>query len=128
MELEGASGNGENTQTIEITEPVVSLNVLPSRERAISVSDETLEDQSKVPITIKLTDQDGGAMVFKIRMGTPLRKIMNAFADRKGVESRILRFSYDGERVDPHHTPKMLEMQQMDEIQVFLPAHGGNAA
>lgn len=64
-------------------------------------------------------------MVFKVKKGTPLRKIMSAFAERKGVDAHILRFTYDGTRVDPNQTPKMLEMEQMDEIEVFLPAHGG---
>ena len=130
MQQEGAD-SGDNTQIIDISERAAATSApqqTPNqtvREAPISTPDEPAEDQSKVPITLKLKDQDGGAMVFKVKMGTPLRKIMNAFAERKGVDSRILRFSYDGERVDPHHTPKMLEMQQMEEIQVFLPTHGG---
>lgn len=112
------SNNPINITTTAPTAPIPAVSVAAPIEPP--------EDLSKAPITLKLKDQDGGFMIFKVKMGTPLKKIMSAFAERKGVDCHILRFNYDGQRVDQHHTPKMLEMQQMDEIQVFLPAHGGN--
>lgn len=127
-EQAGANTNPTSNPPSNTTNPINTPTTAPIPEVSVANPIEPAEDLSKAPITLKLKDQDGGFMIFKVKMGTPLRKIMSAFAERKGLDCHILRFSYDGQRVDQNHTPKMLEMQQMDEIQVFLPAHGGHAA
>jgi small ubiquitin-related modifier len=59
-------------------------------------------------------------MFFKVKKGTAMRKIMQAFADRKGVALDVLRFTIDGARVNAEDTPKMLEMEDGDQIDVLL--------
>ena len=58
-------------------------------------------------------------------MTTKLGKIFDAYAARKGLEPNALRFTFDGQRVDRNSTPKMMEMEDNDQIDVFLQQVGG---
>ncbi|KAL3784339.1 hypothetical protein ACHAWO_012182 [Cyclotella atomus] len=52
-------------------------------------------------------------------------KIFNAYTSRKGVDVDALCFLCDGNRIKPEDTPKMLELEGQDMIQVVLHQHGG---
>jgi len=83
------------------------------------------ENAAEAPITLKVRDQSGEEMFFKVKKGTAMKKIMQAFADRKGVSLEVLRFTIDGTRVNAEDTPKMLEMEDGDQIDVLLQQLGG---
>ena len=84
------------------------------------------ENAAEAPITLKVRDQSGEEMFFKVKKGTAMKKIMQAFADRKGVSLEVLRFTIDGTRVNAEDTPKMLEMEDGDQIDVLLQQLGGD--
>ncbi|RYG50944.1 hypothetical protein EON67_04365 [archaeon] len=44
--------------------------------------------------------------VLQIKRSTPMRKVMDAFATRKGVSVDSLRFVFDGVRLTPEQTPE----------------------
>ncbi|KAL7523090.1 hypothetical protein ACHAXR_000022 [Thalassiosira sp. AJA248-18] len=71
-------------------------------------------------ITISL-NQSGEETMFKIKRTTKMSKVFCHFAARKGVETSSLRFLLDGEHIDPDATPKMLELEDNDQIDVFRP-------
>lgn len=54
-----------------------------------------------------------------------MSKIFNAYASRKGVDANSLRFLLDGEIVGPESTPKMLELEDQDQIDAVLEQVGG---
>lgn len=54
-----------------------------------------------------------------------MSKIFGAYASRKGVDTSSLRFLLDGEIVDPNATPKMLELEDQDQIDAVLEQVGG---
>ena len=74
-------------------------------------------------LTVK--DQTGDEMSFKVKKETKLGKIFRAYADSKGVDMASLRFSLDGERLNGENTPKMLELEDGDQIDVSLDMVGG---
>mmetsp|Transcript_6484 Transcript_6484/g.6630 ORF Transcript_6484/g.6630 Transcript_6484/m.6630 type:complete len:183 (+) Transcript_6484:63-611(+) len=76
-------------------------------------------------ITLRVKDQTGDEMFFKVKKGTKMQKIMDAFAGRKGITATSLRFTVDGERIAPDQTPKMLELEENDQIDVMLEMVGG---
>lgn len=86
------------------------------------------EDTPKgdAPITLKVRDQAGEVMFFKVKKSTEMRKIFDAYAQRLGVNSRNLKFTLDGERLKDTDTPKMLELTDEDQIDVFLDQVGGS--
>ena len=54
-----------------------------------------------------------------------MSKVFETYAQRKGVQSGSLRFLLDGERIEPDQTPKMLELDDQDQIDCMLEQSGG---
>eukprot|EP01034_Spumella_vulgaris_P039564 gene39564-48881_t len=82
---------------------------------------------AEAPITLKVRDQTGEEMFFKVKKGTEMSKIFNAYAGRRGVAANTLRFMLDDKRLKDTDTPKMLEMEEDDQIDVYLEQLGGGA-
>ena len=81
--------------------------------------------QEAQTIQLRVRDQAGDEMFFKVKKETKMSKIMDAYAQRKGVQSGSLRFTMDGDRINNDDTPKMLEMEENDQIDVMLETVGG---
>ena len=56
---------------------------------------------------------------FIIKQTTKMKKLMNYYSRRVGVPGYILRFTIDGRRIRNEETPKSLEMEQYDVIEVY---------
>jgi small ubiquitin-related modifier len=69
--------------------------------------------------------QTGEETFFKIKKTTKMSKVFETYAQRKGVQSTSLRFLLDGERIDKDSTPKMLELDDQDQIDCMLEQTGG---
>ena len=76
-------------------------------------------------MTVRVRDQTGEEMFFKVKKETKMTKIFDAYAARRGFQSQQLRFMLDGERIKGDDTPKMLELEDNDQIDVLLEAVGG---
>lgn len=77
------------------------------------------------PITLRLRDQTGEEVLFKVKKDTKMQKIFDAYAQRRGVSVASLRFMLDGERINPENTPKTLELEDQDQVDVMLEQQGG---
>ena len=64
-------------------------------------------------------------MFFKIKKTTRMSKVFETYAQRKGIQAQSLRFLLDGERIQGDQTPKMLEMEDQDQIDAVLEQTGG---
>ena len=73
----------------------------------------------------KHDNKKGEETMFKIKKSTKMSKVFKAYAQRKGVEEQSLRFLLDGERIDSDNTPKMLELEDEDQIDCVLQQTGG---
>ncbi len=76
-------------------------------------------------ITVRVKDNTGEEMFFKVKKTTKMSKIMDAYAQRRGVATNSLRFMLDGDRIQGDATPKMLELEDNDQIDVMLETVGG---
>eukprot|EP01132_Coremiostelium_polycephalum_P001313 gene1313-1657_t len=88
------------------------------------------EDKKETPvdgeqINLRVQNQDNVEVYFKIKRHTPLRKLMDAYCQRQGVNPNSIRFLYDGQRVQPERTPKEYGMENNDVIDVALQQTGG---
>ena len=54
-----------------------------------------------------------------------IQKVFEAYASRKGVDVAALRFLLDGERISETDSPKMLELEDEDQIDCVLQQLGG---
>jgi len=77
-------------------------------------------------INLKVLDQEGNEVFFKIKKQTPLRKLMEAYCQRQGISLNSIRFLYDGQRLQAEQTPKSLEMDDNDIIDAVLSQTGGH--
>ena len=48
-------------------------------------------------ITLRVKDQTGDEMFFKVKKTTKMQKIFDAYAQRRGIQTASLRFVLDGE-------------------------------
>ena len=54
-----------------------------------------------VHIQLKVKDQQGSELQFKIKKSTQLRKLTKVYCSRMGLQSSQVRFMVDGERIGP---------------------------
>merc|ERR1712107_336683 len=71
-------------------------------------------------IQLKVKDQQGSEVQFKIKKSTPLRKLMDAYCSRLGLQASQVRFMVDGERIAPDDTAEKLGLEDEDLIDVAM--------
>jgi small ubiquitin-related modifier len=49
-----------------------------------------------------------------------MQKVFDTYAQRKGIQASSLRFLLDGEKIGADQTPKMLELDDQDQIDCML--------
>lgn len=78
-------------------------------------------------IQIKVSNQEGNEVLFKIKKSTPLKKMMTAYCEAKSLsDSNAIRFTYKGARVRETQTPLDLGMEDGDSIDILNEQIGGN--
>lgn len=82
------------------------------------------EDQNK-QMQIKLRDAQNDDVIFKVKPDTKFEKIIAAYCAQKGVEASTLTFHVDAVRIKMADTPKMLEMEDGDMVDVRMLQVGG---
>lgn len=75
-------------------------------------------------LTITIAESSGSLHQFRVKRTTPFEKIMNAFYKKLGVSGGF-RFVYEGHRVSPEETPKMLEMDDGARVEALVEQTGG---
>ena len=61
----------------------------------------------------------------QVKKETKMSKIIDAFCQRRGTDATAFKFFFNGQRINRDHTPKMLEMEDGNQIDVMLEAVGG---
>ena len=75
-------------------------------------------------INLKVVTQDGDEVFFTCKMSTPLEMLMKAFCNRYGVAANSVRFLFDGNRINGSQTPRELDMEDGDVIDVMVEQQG----
>lgn len=109
---------------------VCSLCIKKEENLAVAPSTEHMGDEEKKEgggehINLKVVTQDGNEIYFKCKQSTPLQKLMHAFCQRQGVAMGSVRFLFDGARLNETQTPKELDMEDGDVIDVMVEQQGG---
>ena len=115
--------DGERVRLHEVA--ISDLSRVETFYETIGGGEDEPETKADAPITLKVRDQAGEVMFFKVKKGTEMRKIFDAYAQRLGVNVKNLKFTLDGDRLKETDTPKMLELNDEDQIDVFLEQVGG---
>merc|ERR1719356_2337022 len=83
------------------------------------------DDAAAAHIQLKVKDQQGSEVQFKIKKSTPLRKLMDAYCSRLGLTASQVRFMVDGERISADDTAEKLGLEDEDLIDVAMEQTGG---
>jgi len=71
-----------------------------------------MAEEAPQHIQLKVKDQQGSEVQFKIKKSTPLRKLMDAYCSRLGLQASQVRFMVDGERIAPDDTAEKLGLEE----------------
>ncbi|KRY46824.1 KRAB-A domain-containing protein 2 [Trichinella britovi] len=75
-------------------------------------------------IQLRVVSQDGKEVTLRVNMDVPLIKLMKTYSERTGIGLGS-GFIFDGSRLDDTKTPKELNMDENDIIDVYQQQHGG---
>ncbi|XP_022096752.1 small ubiquitin-related modifier 1-B-like [Acanthaster planci] len=76
-------------------------------------------------IKIKVRDEMGTEVLFKVKMSTQMRKIKEKYCEKASKNVSNIRFLFDGETISDDTTPKELQMEAEDIIEVVSSQTGG---
>jgi small ubiquitin-related modifier len=76
-------------------------------------------------IKLKVVGNDNSEVHFKVKFSTNMGKLKKSYSERQGVPVQSLRFLFDGKRINDDETPKALEMEDGDCIEVYQEQVGG---
>ena len=103
-----------------VWEPAQSVSAKRPRDDITSddkTTDEELDDEI---ITIGITDVTGEEMFFRVKKSTKFEKIFPAYLQRTGLSRGAVQFLFDGQRIHEMCTPRSLEMENDDQVEVYL--------
>ena len=93
-----------------------------SREESNQPEDEKPINQE---LNIKVKDQMGSAICFKMKRSIKLKKLMQNYCARNGYPQNSVRFLYEGEEIRETDTPEGLKMEDGDQIETTMIEHRG---
>merc|ERR1712243_129915 len=95
------------------------------KTRQTSTSTSTTMGDETEYIKLKVVGQDSNEIHFRVKQTTQMGKLKKSYSERVGVPVTSLRFLFDGRRINDDETPKALEMEQDDVIEVYQEQTGG---
>merc|ERR1712002_1009882 len=90
-----------------------------------SILQSTMSEDTEY-IKLKVVGQDSNEIHFRVKQTTMMGKLKKSYSERVGVPVTSLRFLFDGRRINDDETPKALEMEQADVIEVYQEQTGGD--
>jgi small ubiquitin-related modifier len=86
------------------------------------------DDEGKKVITVQVKVPNMSEPIsLRVKPDTPFEKIFIAVAKNLAVDKNTLRFLFNGDTVGPNQTPKMLELEEGDQLDCMIQQTGGGA-
>lgn len=90
-----------------------------------NIPSQKANDSEILSIGIKVVDQMGLDVYFKLKVDTSMNRLMDAYCGKRGISVSSVRFLYDGQRITGKDTPLSLEMENNDIIDAVAQQTGG---
>ena len=74
--------------------------------------------ETPFPLVIYIAGLQGDEVGFKVKQTTPLQRVFDAYANRKGVAVDSIRFTFKGSRVHGGQTASSVGMADGDRLDV----------
>ncbi|KPA74727.1 putative Small ubiquitin protein [Leptomonas pyrrhocoris] len=105
--------------------PEEGNNTTNGSEAPAPVKAEAAASASAQQVSLKVVNADGAEMFFKIKRGTQLKKLIDAYCKKQGISRGSVRFLFDGAPIDESKTPEDLGMEDDDVIDAMVEQTGG---
>ncbi len=102
--------------------PAPHLTSVASQQASTSASVAASPLDPPQLILIKVVDNFGKKLYYKLQPSIKLEKVFNDYSEREGKMQTSLRFVFNGRIVLPDQTPLELNMKQKDAI-IVVPKH-----
>jgi small ubiquitin-related modifier len=108
------------------TQPVnAGIPIKKEEDAAREEEDEVNKGAASVHcVDIRLIDHNGEETMSRVRQTTRFGRVMRAYVSRTGAIAHDLRFLLYGEQIDPYQTIADLDLQDGDQVEVFLAQTG----
>lgn len=100
-----------------IWEPAESVSSKRPRDDADKTTDEELDEV--ISIRVVGTNEE---TTFKVKKTTKMKKIMLAYANRRGAAITSFHFLFEGRQCNPDWTPMMYCMEDNDIVDAMIPS------
>ena len=112
---------GRNTRAIGSPVRGTSKTRTPTTTSAQKSPGTGVAPSGNEPITIFLRDQNTGEETyFSLRYKSTLRIVFTVFAERRGLNQDLLKFSYNGQTLTGYETPHSLGLEDRARIDVMI--------
>jgi hypothetical protein len=120
--ITNASHGRTNTRTINTTSPRAAARASPSARSVPQKSPSSgVTPSGNEPITIFLRDQNTGEETyFSLRYKSTLRIVFTVFAERRGLNQDLLKFSFNNQTLTGYETPHSLGLDDRARIDVLI--------
>ncbi len=81
--------------------------------------------KSNDELNLNVKSQEGNIICFKLKKTTSLKKMIDSYCSKFGLQAKSVRFIFEGERIKESDTPEILGMEDGDEIDAMVEQHGG---
>jgi hypothetical protein len=120
--------NGNSINGLSSANSIQSLGFVPEQGKPLRIiavlrPENAAGDHSGI-ISIRVRDISGEVTFFRIKLDTKMVNVFEAYSSRKGVSREDLRFIFDGAWINGESTPRMLELEDGDEIDVMIAQTG----
>jgi small ubiquitin-related modifier len=97
----------------------------PPPQQQQQESNASVKGEGDQHINVKVVNGEGIEVFFKIKKTTNLKKLMDAYCKRQGLNPATVRFTFDGNRISGNETAEQLEMEDQDVIDAMVEQTGG---
>mmetsp|Transcript_22213 Transcript_22213/g.34888 ORF Transcript_22213/g.34888 Transcript_22213/m.34888 type:complete len:151 (+) Transcript_22213:34-486(+) len=97
--------------------------IAPGQQSATTKDEHPISENRR--ISIYVIDQRENRQQMTVRENTLWKKIFKTYATAKNIDLGRIRFFIDGARIDQEKTPKLTQVEDGDEIEVFQEMEGG---
>jgi len=83
------------------------------------------KESDRKRLDLKVVNASGVEIYFKVSRTTKLSKLMDAYCKKQGLVPGSVRFTFDGNRLNPESTGEELDMDNGDTIDAMVEQTGG---
>lgn len=93
----------------------------PGGKREASGCNSTGTAPVRTKVRLVVEDQNGGTVEFSVKPSTQMKRITDAYAQKKNIDPNALRFTFDGTRFSPDTTVERLGLEVRHHAQSHSP-------